>query len=291
MNPDQRRQWMRVVLGHAQLTAAQKTVLIALETYADYRDGTDAFPGEENLATLCDLTPRAVRQALACGRELGLIERTTPANHRAGRADVYRLVPIAASVGLAAPAGDAITGTAVPVIEPITGTAVPVNNSITGTTVPVNEVFTGTAVHDYRNGHDSFTGTAVPPTLPAPSNHHSPGGLPNRGTSPGVPLTAAHTSERPSRFCDNHPIGTRGKCGDCANAYSHQKAWDAEAAAIDVALATATDFERQRHQQAIAGCPHGCAKNFGWIEVVGPGGQEQLKRCTHGGLRLVASNG
>lgn len=288
MNADQRRHWVRVVLSHTQLTAAQKTVLIALETYADYRDGTHAFPGEENLATLCGLTPRAVRLALARGRELGLIERTAPANHRAGRADVYRLLPTTAIVGLTPPVAEAITGTAVPVDEPITGMVVPVNSSITGTAVPVDQVITGTAVQDHRNGHDTFTGTAVPPTLHAPSNHHSSVVLRQVGTSPEPLAPLAHTSERPSRFCDNHPIGTRDKCGDCANAYSHQKAWDAAAAEADVALAVANDFERRRQRQIIDNCPLGCDE-YGRLEVVNAAGDDAMIRCDHGlGLGMAA---
>lgn len=296
MNPDQRRQWMRVVLGHAQLTAAQKTVLIALETYADYRDGTDAYPGEENLAKLCGLKPRAVRYALDQGRQLGLIERTAPANHRAGRADVYRLVPTAETVaaddritGTAMPVVEGVTGTTMPVNKPITGTAMPVDSPITGTTVPVNKVITGTAVHDHRHGHNSFTGTAMPPTLPTPSKHHSPGGLRNGGTSPAARLAIAHTPDRPSRFCDAHPIGTRDKCPDCANAREHQKAWDAEAAAIDVALAAATDFERRRRQQIIDACPRRCAENHGRVKIV-IDGVETLAPCDHG-LPKVAGDG
>lgn len=277
MNPDQRRHWVRVVLSHTQLTAAQKTVLIALETYADYRDGTDAYPGEENLARLCGITPRAVRLALARGRELGLIERTLEANHRAGRADVYRLLPTTAIVGLSAPSGDAITGTAVPVDEPITGMR-----------VPVKSVITGTAVQDHRNSDDTFTGTAVPPTLPAPSNHQPPGVLPNRGTSPALAV-AAHTAIA-SRFCDKHPYGYRGKCGDCGNARTAFNAAQAAAAEQDVALELANDFARRRKLQLINECPLRCAENSGMVEIVDEDGTERLKRCDHG-LPRVAGDG
>ncbi|AQT81981.1 hypothetical protein B1R94_26060 [Mycolicibacterium litorale] len=275
MNPEQRRHWMRVVLSHPQLTAAQKTVLIALETYADYRDGTDAYPGEENLARLCGITPRAVRLALARGRELGLIERTLEANHRAGRADVYRLLPTTAIVGLSAPAAeDVITGTAVPVDEPITGMR-----------VPVKSVITGTAVHDHRNGDDTFTGTAVPPTLPAPSNHQPPGVLRQSGTSPALAVAAAHTPIA-SRFCDKHPHGYRGKCGDCANARTAFNAAQAAAAEQDVALELANEFERRRRKQLIENCPRRCDQ-YGRIEVIDDDGTERLAPCDHQ-LRMVA---
>lgn len=121
--PERRRQWIRRVLGCADLSAAQRNVLLALETFADYLDGSNAHPGETNLAEICGLTTRAVRTALSRGCELGLIKKTANENPRASRAAVYRLVL----------SGEPITGTAVPVKEPITGTAVPVNNSITGT--------------------------------------------------------------------------------------------------------------------------------------------------------------
>ncbi|CAN5144927.1 hypothetical protein BH11ACT6_BH11ACT6_34660 [soil metagenome] len=156
MTPDQRRLWIRRVLGCPDLTAAQKTVLIALETYADYYDGTNAHPGEINLAEMCGLKVRAVNGALARGQELGLIQQTSPANSRTGRAAVYRLLPPLA---------------AVPTAAATTGTAMPVDNVTTGTAMPVNEPTTGTATHHDRHRHDTTTGTAMPPTLQAPSKY------------------------------------------------------------------------------------------------------------------------
>ncbi|SIK88495.1 Uncharacterised protein [Mycobacteroides abscessus subsp. abscessus] len=93
MTPEQRRDWRDYVLGAKALTLAQRIVLLALETFADYADGTNARPGIEGLMRKCGLTERAVETALKRGRELGLIQRT--ANGFKRHAAVYRLVPIA----------------------------------------------------------------------------------------------------------------------------------------------------------------------------------------------------
>ena len=247
MTPERRRLWVRAVLGCLDITAAQKTVLIALETFADYRDGTNAHPGEGNLAQICGLTTRAVRTALAKAQDLGFIERTGAPNSRVGRAAVYRLT-----------APDATTGT-----------AVPVNNFTTGTAVPVNNSTTGTAVHHDRNGHDTTTGTAVPPTLQPPSNHH--GVSPQSGTSPRDDHDGTHTDEPPSRFCDRHPHGTRDDCGGCGNARTAFAAWKAAHNAAAADGARAAELERRRRRQLIENCPH--CDDFGRTD--------DLEKCQH----------
>ncbi|MGP4054165.1 hypothetical protein ACTWP6_04970 [Mycobacterium sp. 4D054] len=233
-------EWRRQVLGATGLSADQKNVLIALETYADYRDGTNARPGDDRLAAMCNLKPRAVRNAMALGRELGLIERTSPANPKRGLAAVYRLVT--------------------------TGTAVPVEPSTTGTAVPVEPC-------QYRHGGtpipappDRTTGTAVPPTFQyLPSTK---GESPKPGTSPAAdgpdpddpfrdssanskPATAAATAApariparvaalplpmnhrpkdfpdpEPAPFCANHPGGTSEPCRDCGDVRKAHDAWE-----------------------------------------------------------------
>lgn len=270
MSAEQRRLWVRMVLGCPDLTAAQKTVLVALETYADYRTGTNAHPGEERLAVDCDLKPRAVRYALEraqghnercapdCTTHLGLIERTHEANSRAGRAAVYRLT--------------------MPDELPITtGTAVPVNNASTGTQMPVIDLTTGTAMHDDRHGHDTFTGTAVPPTLQAPPILKHQPSVSESGTSP-TSDPATHTDRAPSRFCDLHPQGTRKPCGGCANARTAFNAWQADRAASDVAIAAAEDRERRDRRRRIAACNE--CDLHGRIEVE-RGGERALAQCEH----------
>ncbi|MFN3005120.1 hypothetical protein [Mycolicibacterium wolinskyi] len=258
-------------MGRKELTAAQKTVLVALETYADYRDGTNAHPGQSNLAEMCSLTTRAVQDALARGIELGLIECTAPANPRASRAAVYRLV-----------FAESTTGTAVLVNEPITGTAVPVNNSTTGTAVRVNNSTTGTAVPV----NNSITGTA---TQPSPEQRFAPprqspkllGVLRNGGTSPEPRITDTHTTP-PSRFCDAHPRGYRGKCPDCANARTAFEAWQADQAAFDVEIANAAVLANRHRRQLIANCE--LCDDFGRISITDDddgGRNEKLVPCDH----------
>lgn len=240
MAPERLRRWTRRVLGHTDLTAAQKNVVIALSTFADYLDGSDAYPGEINLAEICGLTTRAVRAALASGRKAGLIEQTAVENPRAGRAAVYRLVFNESTTGTAVPVNGVTTGTAVPVNNSITGTAVPVNNSTTGTAVPVNNSITGTA-------------TSPSPEQPFLPPSHSPKllGLRNLGTSPAPYVPDTHTP-RPSRFCEDHPQGTKQSCPACGDAREAFKAWQSEQAAIDVAIA---DAHRREREQLRLNCP------------------------------------
>lgn len=258
MSPENRHRWVRMVLCCTELTAAQKTVLIALETFADFRTGTNAHPGEENLAAMTGLTPRAVRMALKQGRDIGLIVRTSAENPKAHKAAVYRL---------STPAESAST----------TGTAVPVDNSTTGTTIPMEAATTGTAMQHHRNGHVTSTGTAVPPTPHASPNYQV--GVSDWGTSPEQLLAAPHTDRVPSRFCDLHPQGYRGSCGPCGNARTAFNAWQAERAAADVAIAAAEDRERKDRRRRAAAC--GDCDIHGRVEVIDDSGNHALAPCEH----------
>lgn len=223
MGPELLRQWVRRVLGHEDLTATQKTVLVALQTFANYDDGSNAHPGEILLSETCGITTRAVRAAIRRGRDLGLIEQTAEENPRAGRAAVYRIVLIESTTGTTVPVNNSTTGTAVPVNNPTTGTAVPVNNSTTGTaTSPSPEQ----------------------PFLPPRQSPNLLGGLRNGGTSP-APRELTHTPQAPSRYCDLHPHGTCTSCWRCRDAGKAYRAWQAEQAAIDIAVETA-NAERRR---------------------------------------------
>lgn len=75
-----------------ELTRAQRLVLLALETFANYSDGTGARPGVALLAEKSGLKDRAVKAALVRGREIGLIEVRRGAR-KLGHADTYRLLP------------------------------------------------------------------------------------------------------------------------------------------------------------------------------------------------------
>lgn len=91
MKRQERRDWCREVLA-TEMTPAQRLVLLALETFADYADGTNARPGVARLAEMCRLQTRVVEAALHEGRRLGLIEQTGRANPKRGLAACYRLV-------------------------------------------------------------------------------------------------------------------------------------------------------------------------------------------------------
>jgi hypothetical protein len=134
MNREQRRQWRRNVLRYADLTPAQKLVLLALEGFADYPAGTNARPGIEALAIACGLKERVVRLALERGVDLRLIQQTARANPKAGRAAVYRLLS-------------------------------------TGTTMPLENDFNRHETDFNRHESVISTGTLVPPTNTAPSHY------------------------------------------------------------------------------------------------------------------------
>lgn len=268
LTPELRRAWNRRVRGCTELTTGQRLVVCALADYANYADGTNAHPGEVNLAAECGLTTRAVRGALARAQQLGFIERTAPANVRTARAAVYRLLPqpiiTGTSVPVDNPADALITGSSVPVMTPITGSSVPVDNSITGT----------------------YASPSPERTFLPPSQHlKTPGVLPNASTSLEPALTT-HTHQAPSRFCDKHPLGYRGPCGDCGNARTAFKAWQDAAAETDVAVAAVDDLERRRRRRLIDSCPD-CRDDHGRV-LVPVNGKEILVPCEHPRLQEAA---
>jgi hypothetical protein len=162
MNREQRREWRRHVFGHASLTDGQKVVLLALETYADYPDGTNARPGVVTLAEMCGFGERVVKSALKRGQRLKLIEQTARANPKRGLAAVYRLLPVPVS----------------------RCTSVHVE-----TDFKVHE----TTFQGARN--DVSRCTTVPPTNPYQSN--TEGGSRKSGTSPGEPLPSTNNPPPP----------------------------------------------------------------------------------------------
>ncbi|WP_074345179.1 helix-turn-helix domain-containing protein, partial [Mycobacteroides abscessus] len=100
MTPKQRRAWRIHVLGAEGLTPTQRLVILALEEYVNYEDGTNAFPGVAGLASMCGVEEKTVRRALETAwKKLGLIEKVAPANPKAHRSTVWKLV----STGLGSP--------------------------------------------------------------------------------------------------------------------------------------------------------------------------------------------
>lgn len=142
MTPAQRRDWRRTILGHPDVTPAQKIVLLALETFADYPEGTNARPGADRLARTCGLKLRAVEGALRLGIELGVIERTARANPKRGLAAVYCLIS--------------------------SGTTMPVDSASIGTAVPVESAFLPARNEFQPARNDVSTGTTVQPTKSLP---------------------------------------------------------------------------------------------------------------------------
>lgn len=185
--------WYRLVLA-ADLSAAAKAVLLALATYADYHRGTDAYPGEELLATSVGVDVRTVRRALAAGRDLALIEQTKRANPKGGTAAVYRL-------RFPGPMDNVSSGHQGPVNSPSTGHLSPVETG------------------HHRTALSRQPDSSVPPSRPYTITKGGVSGEPGTG-EPG-------TQSNPSPFCDAHPQGTPAPCGACANARVSAARWQA----------------------------------------------------------------
>lgn len=246
MTHDQRGRWVRMVL-RSELPASQRMVLFALETFADWGGGGNAHPGEILLAETAGVDVRTVRRAIAAGVKLGLIEQTRPANPKAHKAAVYRIVvpPVLAAV------------------EPVsTGHHGPVETSTTGHHGPVNNVSTGQA-------SPVLPDTGVLSPKPLTNNQRV---LRNSGTSPETESVVAHTEIAPSRFCDEHPLGTRDDCPRCGNARTHRKAWLEAQAERDAAIELAEAANRKVRRQLIDECP--ICDDFGRLDDLNP--------CHHG---------
>ncbi|WP_457226650.1 helix-turn-helix domain-containing protein [Mycobacteroides abscessus] len=249
MTPEQRRDWRDYVLGAAALTLAQRVVLLSLETFADYRDGTNARPGIEGLMRKCGLTERAVETALKRGRELGLIERT--ANGFKRHAAVYRLVPIA---------GTPHSGAGQRADSPHSGAGQSSNNPHGGAGKETNS----------PHGGASLTRTAVPPTTPGP---HKRRGLRNGGTELDDPDAYAITpaNRQPQSANGNTPETRCAKHAHIApDAWVGENCRDCEARRKAV---RASEAEHKRAAvQVIRDCPD--CDDLGRIEV-----DDGLKPC------------
>ena len=211
--------WRRRVIGmhKTELSPSQKLVLLMLETFADYRDGTNAHPGIQVLAEMCGLTTNAVGTALRRGRDLDLIERTDVANRGGGKADVYRLV---------------LTPTAVGATSPFTPTAV------------------GVTAVDYPNGDEAITPTATtrlpqrPLVPPTQDQLNIKEGSPWPGTSPGQndPSTDEATeSEHRHPANGKPPSWIRGPFGPRCLRHGHHKAAPADCDRCHEAAAAAKE--------------------------------------------------
>lgn len=234
MGPEERRHWVRMVLRCPDLTPAAKTVLIALETFANFRDGTNAHPGEEKLAAMTGgLTIRAVQSAMNKARALKLIDRTAPANPKAGKAAVWRLT--------FPPGDDSSTRMDVPVEHDSTRTHMPVETPSTRTHVPVETANTGTSVRQYRNAHDVSTRTYVPPTTHTPPKYQGIADISGgRVTSVGA--------QAPRPQCHLHEENCDGPCRYC----QRRREWET----ANAGWRERDELERRRQLREIAdNCP------------------------------------
>jgi hypothetical protein len=79
------------VLRRAELDATTKLVALMLASYAN-ADGTHVYPGVTRLAVECGLGQRTVQRIVARLRQVGLLQRVSRGNRRAGQSDEYRLI-------------------------------------------------------------------------------------------------------------------------------------------------------------------------------------------------------
>lgn len=199
MNAAQRRDWREYVYGCPDLTTAQRLVLLALAEFADWPDGTNAYPGSERLAEICGLKLSAVEKALARGRELKLIQQTQPAKPKRGWAAVYRLLPT-----------PAITRTAVRVMDGYC----PYETEL----LPVRP--------------DAITRTAVRPTKPLTPSHNT-GGRAREDAQRAAAPQAVKDDDPNNPRCPKHRQTTgwvEEDCPDCAKRRARIKAVEAKEA-------------------------------------------------------------
>ena len=278
MTGTQWHRWTRCVLGSDSLTDAQKLVLLALQTFADYPAGTNARPGVATLAVACGLKERAVRYALEAGERLKLIEQTGPANPKRGHAATYRLIS--------------------------SGTAMPVEIISSGNSVPVENGSRGTAMHFQPARRDISSGTGVPPTYSDRLNKPSVWS-PEPGTSPREPHQPrddTHTSqqsansngaarpERPPESCPAHPSGTTERCGDCANYRRVAAAWDRAQAEETAAHVERVRAEVAAEAKRIDDCT--VCDEVGHVSVYDDDGNELgVRRCEHPTPSVIRDSG
>lgn len=261
MTPAQRRAWRTDVFGHPDLSLAEKLTLLALETYADWPDGTNARPGVENLARMCGLKTRVVEKALAQGRQLKLIDQTSRANPKRGHAASYCLLSTRTTVRIETDS----TRTTVRIDTPTNANFNPHESAF----LPArNEVSTRTPVQPTNPEHQSSN------TEGGGASEHEPSGvqrvpdqrddrLPQTGNGNGN----SNAPSPPSPYCARHPQGTPANCAACGAARKEREAWDQE-------QAVRIDAERAAIRAEIHACPE-CDQNGLTEPEEGP-----TRRCT-----------
>lgn len=243
MTPEQRYKWRLHVLGAKGLPPAQRLVILALENYANWSDGTNAHPGVDKLARTCGVDEKTVRRALETAwKKLGLIEQTVRANPKAGNAAVWKLV----STGLGSP------------LE-----------------TDFNRTGKSTRRDFKRTAQSISSGLQSPPTTPRP---HQKRGLRHGGTELDDPDAYAINPVSQRQSANGDASATR-----CAkHAHIAPDAWVGENChdcAARRKAAKASEAERKSAAiQTIKDCPH--CDDLGRVEIV-TDGIEELAHCLH----------
>lgn len=231
------------MLSSDELTPAQKTVLIALETFADFRNGDNAYPGVGTLAAMCRVDEKTVRRALdAAWNRLGLIDRTARANPKAHKSAVWRLV----STGQQSPVEDVSTGQQSPV------------------DTPIEPDFYRASSAFLPDNFGVSTGLQSPPTLGDLSiegGRAQSGTEPNSHAEPRKPQPSEQSANgkqltrcaRHAHIADDADVPN---CWDCKRAREDHEAADArERAAIREAIDNCVDCDQFGRLDDLTDCP------------------------------------
>ena len=175
--------WERALL-QSGLPPMTRLVGLALATYAN-RDGTNARPGEDRLASACGLSPRRVREHMGALRDAGYVVRVGRGGSRTRTTDTYRLTLCTADHRTAASGDD----------DRITGRQRPENPRLDGgMSAPVSADVSADIPRSHSGGNttdlrtepagspdadDRISGRQRPPTMSYQDNHHpAPSSLP-----------------------------------------------------------------------------------------------------------------
>lgn len=118
---------------------------------------------------------------------------------------------------------------------------------------------------DIQRDSRAHAGARLDPTRPDPTR---PDLETHQSVYPTVSSAPPHTDQPPSKFCDNHPDGTRDRCGDCANARRAFEAWEAAQTEHDREAAERADADRSAIRAAIDNC--GNCDDFGRLDDLSP---------------------
>lgn len=160
---------------------------------------------------------------------------------------------------------------------------------------------------DTSPGHDS-TGNSVSSRNGKTSGRTSAGQTPPVRPEDGDPKTETETETKtekrtgvtngvsvqtvggqephtPSKFCDKHPHGYRGRCGDCGNARTAFREWQAAQDVHEQTVAASQRAARQSERDATLACPDCDPNGFCYADPDDP--ESPVIRCTHPNLNRL----